>query len=422
MKNVKGILKKILKFLLVIVVLFAVYILVSFFYSKSLIEEVTKAIYEDDVEKIYELTGNKFDGKDCSIYDFLESDFATHYLCEKGVESFSYSIKNVKPTLKGFLYEINVTTTRPEVLWSSGENLKEFVENDISKLTIDHLKNIATVTSYSEAASEYDKLHRDVLMGELAQNVYLDDIELKDSGATQTYSMGLLYNFYTRRIEYLVDLYGHRKGSLMVMNMLTESSTFYNDLRQEEITFYSQDGTKCNLKFCEDIFIGIDSFDSYGFTSNEGWTEINRQFIEKENSKQEIIDCLKEEGYVFPDETLCFVGVEDNIEVVLYSGEVINILPESEVTDLVKTLPKDEMIITLEEQGYYLGEEVLVKKDYNKYSLCFYNEELLWIRVKPYSSEAEVANEVAEHIERNKLNKKEILEYLEKEGFEIIIE
>ena len=418
---VREILKKIFKFLIVVAILFMVYVLVSFFYSKSLIEDIAKAIYEDDIEKIYELTGDKFVGKDYSIYNLLENEYATLFLCKKGVESFSYSIKNAKPTLKGFVYEIDVTTTGHEVLLSSGENLKEFFENDINKLTIDYLRNIATVASNSEEALKYNELHRDALMREFTQNIYLDDIELKDSGVKQTYSLNLLYNFYTRRIENLDSLYNERRGLTMVLTILNKSQSLYNDLNQEKISFYSQDGTKCILKFCEDIFIGIDSYDSDDFSSNEKWYEINRQFIEQEKSKQEIVNYLKAEGYVFTDERLRFVGIEDNIEVVFSSDEVISIVPESEVTDFVKTLSKDEMISALEEYGYYLGEEVFVKKDSDTYRLCFYNEELLWFNIVPYSWSDEIAKEVVEHVERNNLNKKEILEYLAKEGFERII-
>lgn len=431
MKNVKGILKNILKFLLVVVILFIVYVLISFFYSENWLINVIEAINEDDVGRIYELTGKQFYSKTnidftkdgerntyyYSIYDYLNDESNSAYLCEKGLESVSFSIKSVKPYWYGFLYEIDMTYIPSETLFSSGENVKLFFENEYHESFVERLRTIST------NSGDYEK-HYKLMLSKLAQNIYLDDAKFKEKNDyKRTDTVNLFYNPFTRRFKNynISDIYALKRGWNHVFSIPYMMDDNYDDFI-EEINFYDQGGNNYYMVFFRDVFAGFFSYDLDISKDNEECLKINRQFIEIEKSKQEIIDYIKKQGYILADETLNFIGPEGVVEASFYSGDLVWISSIKEKNLFEKDLSKDETISLLNDYGYYLGEKMTLKKDYLTVYLYFNNEELVWLSTDSYRNNDKLKEELVEYIERNKLNKKESLEFLFKKGFAEITE
>ena len=96
---------------------------------------------------------------------------------------------------------------------------------------------------------------------------------------------------------------------------------------------------------------------------NAEWIQTNRQLIEKEAAKSEILTYIEQEGYIFADETLKFVGSDDIVEASFYSGDLIWLSSVKGENLFKNDLSKDETISLLKDYGYYLGEKTALKKD-----------------------------------------------------------
>lgn len=408
-KTLKSVLRKFLKCMIIIAVIFVIYLIICFFQSKTLITELADAIYRDDIKKIYELTEDPFYEKNNSkeddnktIQELLKEENYTLLLCDNGLNSFAYEIKNVKPIWQGFLYEIDITMTNYETLYLSGENINSFYENE--EFYIKEMQNYAV-------DEDIERVYKKIA-NEVTKNICLDDMEHEKYGIITT-SGEIIYNVFTREVSGLHDFYKLRKGLAHNMLAFTNACSKYTLMKDfgddvDTIEFYNQSGDAYCAKFYNNVFIGIDNH--YNNKNIKDWAEINKHFIENKKSEEEIIQFLSGEGYIFA-EKMIFSNPEWNIEIAFYNDKYVWSSDE-EIRGYFSNndFNKDEVIRILEDYGYYLGKRLYFEKDKNRIEIFIKDEELMWLN----GDDSEI---LIQYIVRNNLKQDEIITFLLKEGY-----
>lgn len=408
-KTLKLLFGKILKCLIIAIVVFAIYVLASFFHSKSLITELTDAVYRDDIEKIYELTGNNFykhynfdnrADENESIYEFLKNENYVYILGENGLSSFSYKLKGVKPIWRGFLYEIDITMSDYETLYLSGENIQSLLENE--EFYIKEMQN--NVINGEKASMEY-------ISNEITQSVYLDDMEFEKYG-TITFPVNLTYDIFTRKVDLIDAFYIVRKGGVHNANTIWKITDAHYRLFFENlnfIEFYSQSGDSYCAQFYNNKFIGIDN-NQYNNKNIKDWTEINNYFIENNKLKDEIIQILSGEGYIFAEKIL-LVNPEQDIEIAFYDDKFVWSNNEEIAKKFLKNnFKKNEIINIMGDYGYYSGEKQQFENEGKNIELFLKDGELIWLT-------GDESERLTQYIVRNNLKQDEIITFLSKEGY-----
>lgn len=403
-KNSKKI-KKASKIILVVVVLFSIYLLIGFVKFIALVPKLVDAINKDDINRIYELTGENFekvysysvDGtkniEKQSVYDVIENNGnISAFLCDEKLKSFSIELTNIEIEWPVVSYKMIVKMSDPQKICSSGENINKFISNNEDALFV------ATMRGILLKENEH-------LLTAIKTNIYLDDSECSEENYYR-YETSIDYNLLNHSFSGTRALIEKQKGFDHNMYVHTELTHKSSLTTIERIEFFNEDGSTLSLDFYKNNFIRIN-------TDNE---EYSNYINENKLSREEIFNFLEEEAYFHNVEQIMFCKPAESqvVEVTFYEGKFIYCTNSEIRNQLLKDeLTKEEVLTILESNNFIQVKEIMSFKKWPGGSLNLFFKEDELIFMHGYNDK-----EILEVITKNNYNKEEIINYLIKTGYE----
>lgn len=205
-------------------IIFLINLIGSYLYASNTIDSLLETVREDNIEKIYELTGNHFvvinKDENLSIYDYLKlgEDSSVFSLPSGTLKNLSYDVKKTSLKFPYILFEINMLYANPKTVIATGVESQKLLDNFEEKY-LEQVNNEST---------ESDWIYRDV------DNVVLiDENNYSGNDIVEIKEDCLIgYNIFTHHFENVDAFYIINKGFVLKNELISQETVKIQEINK----------------------------------------------------------------------------------------------------------------------------------------------------------------------------------------------